>query len=248
MLPILYTELVNFYHLLNPLEDHKDEGQEFAEVLLSAISSNRPTLLELGAGAGHSAYYMKSYFNELTLTDISKPMLALSKSINSSCKHLLGDMRDLRLSERFDCVFIHDAISYMQSIDDLTRVAETAFHHLKSNGVALVVPDCTKESFCDYYEDHAADDERRSLRCISWSYDPDPTDSTHITDFAFLLRENGEVRPIHDRHTFGLFAEKEWLDVWKSVGFQIEMISRPLPAEYASSAYTNVMLLCRKRV
>ena len=242
---LLYDQLVPFYHLLDPLEDHAEEGEEFGSVLKGAVPNAR-TLLELGAGAGHGAHYVKEKFDATTLTDLSPKMLERSKEINPSCEHLVGDMRSIRLGRQFDCLLIHDAIAYLTTTEDLLAAAKTAFEHLRPRGAALLVPDCTKESFSECHEDHAGDDNKRSLRCISWSYDPDPTDTTHLTDFAFLLREHGEVTAVHDRHEYGLFATSEWVAICKQAGFEVELISRPLPPEYADSAYTDKMLLCRR--
>lgn len=245
MKTLLYDELVPFYHLLDPLEDHRDEAGELGDVLSAAVPGAR-SLLELGAGAGHGAHFVKRRFERTTLTDLSEPMLERSRSINGDCEHLPGDMRTLRLGRPFDCVLVHDAIAYITTRDDLRAVAVTCAAHLRPGGAALVVPDCVKETFRDCCEDHAGDDDRRSLRCLSWSHDPDPSDDTHQGDFAFLLRENGEVRAVHDRHVFGLFHTDVWLGIWRSAGLRVELVSRPLPAEYVGSAYTDKMFLVRR--
>ncbi len=240
---LLYDELAPFYHLLDPLEDHAGEGEEFGSVLRSATSGAR-SLLELGAGAGHGAFYLKDAFERLTLVDLSPAMLARSRRLNPDCEHLEGDMRTLRLGRTFDCLLIHDAITYLTSVEELAQVAETAFDHLRPGGAALVIPDCVTESFVDSYEDHAGDDDERSLRCLAWSYDPDPTDTTHVTDYALLLRENGEVRAVHDRHVHGLFPVRTWIEVHQRAGFEVTEVRRPLAPEYEGSAYTDRMFLC----
>ena len=246
MKTLLYQELVPFYHLLDPLEDHRDEAQAFGDVLLGAVPGAK-SLLELGSGAGHGAFFVKKKFQQTTLVDLSPDMLARSREINSDCIHLEGDMRQVRLEKEFDCVLIHDAIAYMVSESDLHEVAKTVWIHLRTGGAALIVPDCLTESFKDSYEDHAGDDQDKSLRCISWCYDPDPNDTTHVTDFAFLLRENDQVRAVHDRHVFGLFSKATWLRVFATAGLEVEVVSRPLADGYAQSPYTNMMFLCRKR-
>lgn len=245
MKTLLYGELVPFYHLLDPLEEHADEGEAFGEVLRAAVPGAR-RLLELGSGAGHGAHYVKTYFEHVTLSDISPPMLARSRVLNPECEHVEGDMRTARLGQTFDCVLIHDAIAYMTTPDDLRATAATTFEHLVPGGSALVVPDCVKETFKEFHEDHAGDDGERSLRCMSWSYDPDPTDDVALGDFAFLLREGGEVRAVHDRHEFGLFTTQTWLEVWRGAGFDVEVIERPMPEEYRDSGYTEKMFSCRR--
>ncbi len=247
MKSLLYEELVRFYHLLDPLADHEDEAEELGMVLKQAVPAAR-RLLELGAGAGHGAHFIKALFGELCLSDLSPAMLARSEAINPDCEHIVGDMRTLRLSRQFDCVLIHDAISYLTTRDELAETARTAYEHLCAGGAALLVPDAVKESFKDSYEDHAGDDHERSLRCLSWSHDPDPSDDTHITDFVFLLREKGrDVEAVHDRHVHGLFSIDTWIEICAGVGFSVETVSRPLPDEYKDSAYTDKMFLCRKK-
>ena len=245
MKTLLYHELVSFYHLLDPLEDHVDEAEAYGDRLKAAVP-HATSLLELGSGAGHGAYYVKERFEHVTLADLSEAMLDRSKELNPDCEHVVGDMRSLRLGRSFDCVLIHDAICHLTTRDDLRAAVETAWVHLRSGGAALLIPDCTKESFVECHEDHAGDDDERSLRCVSWSHDPDPDDDTYVTDFAFLLRERGEVRAVHDRHVYGLFATAVWIDVCREAGFAVDPIVRPLPDEYIGTAYTDTMYLCRK--
>lgn len=245
MKQLLYDELVPFYHLLDPLEDHADEGEVYGSILLGAAPRAK-SLLELGSGAGHGAYYLKGRFDEVTLSDLSAAMLARSRELNPDCAHLEGDMRELRLGRRFDCVLIHDAISYLTSSADLLATAETVAAHLAPEGVALLIPDCVADTFRECHEEHAGDDETSSLRGISWSYDPDPADETHLTDFAFLLREgDGEVRAVHDRHVYGLFSIATWIATCERAGLQVETVRRPLPEGFEDGAYTDTMFLCR---
>ncbi len=244
---LIYSEFVRFYRLLDPLEDHAAEGEVYAALLKAAVPDAR-SLLELGSGAGNGAFYMKSHFDACTLSDLSPEMLGLSRDINPECTHVEGDMRILRLGQTFDCVWAHDAIVYMLTPDDLLRAATTAFVHTRPGGAALFVPDCVQESFKEFHEDHAGDDGDLGLRAIAWSWDPDPTDTTHVYDFAFLLREGNEVRAVHDRHVAGLFGTETWLDVLTKAGFEVDIAKRPLPPEYQDGPFTDQMFVGRRPV
>lgn len=85
MPPALYAELTPWYHLVDPPEDHADEVAAFLEAFAAAIDGPAATLLELGSGAGHNACHLKARF-ACTLTDLSEPMLALSRTRNSECE------------------------------------------------------------------------------------------------------------------------------------------------------------------
>jgi hypothetical protein len=89
--------------------------------------------------------------------------------------------------------------------------------------VALFVPDAVRETFQPTTEhgghDAAPGETSRALRYLEWTFDPDPTDTTYTTEFAFLLRERDSVRAEHDHHTCGLFARADWLRLMSEAGF-----------------------------
>ena len=66
----------------------------------------------------------------------------------------------------------------------------------------------------------------RALRYLEWAWDPDPNDSTFVTDFAYLLRENDDTRVVHDRHIDGLFPRDTWLRLVTDIGFDVRSQSR----------------------
>ncbi|MCY1021020.1 class I SAM-dependent methyltransferase [Pyxidicoccus sp. MSG2] len=227
MQPLLYGELVPWYHLIDPVADHEDEATCFQEAFERAVSPRPRTLLELGAGAGNAAFHLKRHFT-CTLTDLSEDMLTLSRQQNPDCEHVLADMRTLRLGRTFDAVLVHDAIMYMLTEEDLLAAARTAFVHTRPGGAAIFAPDCYRETFEDSTDTLTADDGRRSLRGLMWSWDPHPDDSTYVTEYAFLLREGDTVRAVHDRHVEGLFSRETWHRVLTQAGFRVATLQRPV--------------------
>lgn len=241
----LYRELTPFYRLLDPIEDHAPEVSEFVRAFEDAVSPAPRTLLELGSGAGHNAYFLKRSF-ECVLTDLSPEMLELSREINPECAHVAGDMRTLRLDRTFDVVLAHDAIVYMTSRADLEAAAYTAFLHTRVGGAALFVPDCLKDSFREQTDDHFGQDASRGMRCVEWMWDPDPADECYTVDYAFLLRDADGVRAVHERHEEGLFDRETWVSVLSATGFSVEILPRPLPADEEGDAYSAQMFLGRR--
>jgi len=223
----LYHDLAAWWPLLSAPADYKEEADCFRPLLFEACETPPRTLLELGSGGGNNASHLKAHF-QMTLVDLSPGMLAVSRALNPECEHFEGDMRTVRLGRVFDAVFIHDAIMYMASEPDLRRAMETAFVHCRPGGVALFVPDHVRETFTPGTDHGGHDDDTRGLRYLEWTYDPDPTDTTYLVDFAYLLREaDGTVRVEHDRHIDGLFGRDEWLQLLREVGFQPKIVSDP---------------------
>jgi trans-aconitate methyltransferase len=235
----LYSELTDWYHLIDPAADHADEADVYREAFLRAVSGPAETLLELGAGAGNNACYLKRTIR-CTPTDVSEAMLSLSRARNPECEHVAGDMRRLRLGRTFDLVLVHDAVVYMTSEDDLHAAAATAFVHTRPGGAAIFAPDLLRETFRETTEIIEGDDGRRALRCLAWTWDPDPQDATYVVDYAMLLRDGRTVTLVHDRHVEGLFAERTWHDVLRSAGFGVETLERPL-----DDGSTDRIFLCR---
>ena len=219
----LYTDLGTWWPLLSPPGDYVDEARHFHQVLVAAGLPSAPTLLELGCGGGNNAAHLKEHFAQVTLTDLSPQMLAVSRTLNPDCEHLVGDMRTLRIRRTFDVVFTHDAIDYMTTQHDLRLALETAFLHCTPGGLALFVPDHVRETFEPSTDHGGSDGEGRALRYLEWTYDPDDADTTYTVEYAYVLRENGQTTRVeHERHICGLFPRGEWLRLLREVGFRPE--------------------------
>ena len=161
----------------------------------------------------------------MTLVDLSAQMLALSQGLNPELEHVQGDMRSVRLNRMFDAVFIHDAIMYMTSQEDLRLAIRTAAVHCRPGGAVLLAPDCTRDTFKPGTECGGHDGDGRGMRYLEWTYDPDPNDDTYITEYAYLLREaNGAVRSLSERHINGLFSQAVWLQIMQEEGLQAQVL------------------------
>ena len=217
-LPVLYRDLAGWFHLLSPPEEYLEEVAVYAPLLKMAHPSQH--LLELGSGAGCNAFHLKKDFT-CTLTDVSPDMLAASRRINPDCEHIVGDLRTLRLERQFDVVFVHDAIAYMTTEDDLYRAMTTAHAHCRPGGVALFAPDCVRETYRPGTQHGGSEGDGRALRYLAWSWDPDPDDTTYLVDYVYVLRERGgEVRVVQDRHVEGVFPRATWLALLEQTGFR----------------------------
>lgn len=223
----MYGRLASWFHLLTAPEDYADEATYTLELLRQRVAPPLRTLLELGSGGGNLASHLRDELT-LTLADRSPGMLELSRSINPGVEHVLGDMRTLRLGRTFDAVVVHDAIMYLVSEADLRAALTTVAVHLRPGGMAVLMPDCVRETFHPSTDHGGHDGVDRALRFVEWSWDPDPADSTFVTEFAFLLRDaDGSVRVEHDRHLEGLFDRATWLRLLSEVGLEAGIVRDP---------------------
>lgn len=220
-----YGDLASWWPLISPPEEYAEEAA-FAGELLRRASIPVRQVLELGSGGGSNAVHLAPSF-DLTLVDLSPQMLEVSRRLNPSCQHLEGDMRTVRLNRTFDAVFLHDAIDYMTTLEDLRLAMETAFVHCRPGGVAVLIPDHVAETFTADSDCGGVDgDDGRAVRFLDWTWDPDPDDTWVQTDYAFLLRDaDGRVEPVHEAHRTGLFPTAEWMRLLTEVGFEPEAVT-----------------------
>ncbi|REJ85642.1 MAG: class I SAM-dependent methyltransferase [Acidobacteria bacterium] len=236
----MYRELVAWYPLLDPVAEHEEEAECFAAALRGVLGPGNGSLLEIGAGAGNNAVFLKRHF-ACTLSDIAEPMLSLSRAQNPECEHVAGDMRKLRLDRTFDAVLIHDAITYMTSEADLRLAIDSAWRHTRPGGAALLAPDLYREGFEASSGLISGCDGELGLEAVEWTWDPDPSDTVYRVDFAFLLRRGVDVRAVHETHLEGLFPRRTWVEVAAGVGFETDWIERPI-----GGGETDHVLLCRR--
>jgi SAM-dependent methyltransferase len=221
----LYGDLAEWWPLISPTEEYTEEAG-FAAALFGLADGPVREVLELGSGGGSNASHLTSQFT-LTLVDLSADMLAVSQRLNPDCPHIQGDMRTIRLGRTFDAVFVHDAVDYMTTEDDLRQVVATAFEHCRPGGVAVFMPDNLTETFDPGTGCGGGDgDDGRGARFLEWSWDPDTADTWTQTDYVYLLRAPGEpLHVVQESHRLGLFPRDTWLMLLAGAGFEAQAIT-----------------------
>ena len=236
----LYAELADWWPLFTTPEDYAYETAFYAQVIKKELGDKAKTALELGSGGGNSASHLKKYFH-MTLVDLSDNMLNVSKKLNPECEHHIGDMIDFRINREFDVVYIQDAIAYMNTETDLRKTIETAYIHCRPGGIALLIPDFIRENFKSTIVTGGHDKDNRGLRYMEWISDPDPTDTSYLSDMVYMVKDDsGQMSCVYDRHILGLFSKDKWLEVIKSVGFEVKMV--PFDSKQDSAGATFVFV------
>ena len=228
----LYDSLADWWPVISPPSEYAEEAAFYVEMIQGAAYGPVREVLELGSGGGNNALHMKREF-ALTLVEPAEKMRELSRALNPECEHVAADMRTVRLGRTFDAVFVHDAVMYMTTEDDLRAALATVAAHLASGGVALVAPDATRETFSEETEHGGGEDASgRRARYLQWTLSPEPGEISFETHYAFLLREpDGTVRTAHDVHREGLFPRATWLRLFGEVGLVAELTPRKIEGE-----------------
>ncbi len=241
--PKLYSKLAHLWPLLSPPADYAAEATEIRRIVRQHLGEaggdgvGRLTLLELGAGGGHTLSHLSDEFAAVAV-DVSPAMIELSKTLNRGVEHHVGDMRSVRLRQRFDVVLAHDAIDYMQNEDDLRAAFATAAAHLRPGGLFLVAPTYTSETFVNHQtEQDARQCGGIELTYVSYVRYVDAEKAIYELVMLILVREGDALDIEQDRHVCGLFGEAMWLQLLQEAGFEAAIEAGVGPWRLFRAAY-----------
>ncbi|MFW6336024.1 MAG: class I SAM-dependent methyltransferase [Phycisphaeraceae bacterium] len=221
MPPRLYDDLAHLWPVLSPPEDYEAEAAAIGHAITPAMPADRrPTLLELGAGGGHTLVHLADRF-DCTADDLSPSMLNNCRRLVPSARAIVGDMRSLRLDETFDAVLVHDAIDYMTTPEDARAALVTVAAHLRPGGVAVIAPTYVADDFEDGdYEADQAHADGLTLTYLSYARRR-PGDPYRLElHLAYVIDRGGDIEVVHDAHECGLFALDQWHRWIEEAGLQ----------------------------
>ncbi|MEM9881472.1 MAG: class I SAM-dependent methyltransferase [Planctomycetota bacterium] len=230
--PRLYDDLAWLWPHLSPPEQYAAEADTLDRLITQHLGPGPQRLLELGAGGGHTLVHLdargrRGGRHHAVAVDRSDPMLAHCRRLIPGIETHVADMRDVRLDRTFDAVLIHDAIDYLLTPADVVTALATAHTHLRPGGLAFIAPTYTRETFVDGdVADDGTTTDDDELTYFTYVHDPDPTDDTFEMILLYLIRPHGlpsassrrDVRVAEDRHTCGLFAHEQWLQMIQRAG------------------------------
>lgn len=235
----LYDDLAYLMPLISPHEEYEEEASKWKTVLRQKLGEGKHSLLELGAGGGFNLFHLKNDFN-ITASDISLKMLELCNKLNPEVKTIQGDMRSLRLEEKFDAVLIHDAISYMLSEEELYCAFITAAKHLNEGGIFITSPDNFSDTLQLPRVDHSVHKiDGTEVTYTEYSYMPDVNSTILETIMTYYIKSQDGLKIELDRHTTGLFPQSTWIRLMGKAGFKTEVKS----FELSSINYPYLLLV-----
>ncbi|WP_448563172.1 class I SAM-dependent DNA methyltransferase [Trichothermofontia sp.] len=141
----IFGNYAKYYDLLYQDKNYQQES-DFIIALLKEYCPNAKHLLELGCGTGRHAEYLLKAGYYVTGIERSPEMLEvcrqrqqqLSPALQSFLRVIEGDLRTIRLGQKFDAVLsLFHVISYQITNDDLLAAFSTVYEHLKPGGVCL---------------------------------------------------------------------------------------------------------------
>ncbi|MFZ4857329.1 MAG: class I SAM-dependent DNA methyltransferase [Desulfuromonadaceae bacterium] len=133
----VFRDYSNYYNLLYKDKDYAGEA-EYIQRLISCHHRGAETVLDLGCGTGRHDLLLAGMGYRVSGVDQSEEMLAVAGSHDSVCRFHHGDIRSVRLDEKFDVVVsLFHVMSYQVTTEDLRAALATAKAHLNPNGIFI---------------------------------------------------------------------------------------------------------------
>lgn len=217
---LAYNELAWTEDWLADPAEYEDEVGFYVALIKQAAPVPVQTLLHLGCGAGGHDTVFKRHF-AVTGVDLSLGMLNKARAAHPEITYLEGDMRTLRLEQRFDAVAIPDSIGYLVSPDDLRQAITNAVGHLKTGGVLLVVGN-TAETFQDNNFAYTGQKDDVQVTLFENNYLNPFRPQTYEATLVYLIRRQGELTIHTERQVLGLFPQTVWETVFKDAGLAMQ--------------------------
>lgn len=217
-----YSDLAWTENIVTSPDDYSEETYFYINLIKDNTKIESNSLLHLGCGAGGNDYTFKKHF-EVTGVDISEGMLKIARATNAEVTYLHGDMRSIDLKKHFDAVVIPDSIDYMATMSELQNAITTAYRHLKSGGVLLIVAK-TREEFLENNFCYTGAKGEIEITVFETNYIPKQDQSTYEATLVYLIRQEGKLSIHTDCHRLGLFSQAEWLSLLREAGLEVKQV------------------------
>jgi SAM-dependent methyltransferase len=224
----MFRQTAHIYDLI-----YQTSGKDYAAesaAIRTLIQERKPgalTVLDVACGTGgHLRHLQHNY--EVTGVDLDPNMLSEARVHLTDIPLIEGDMRILRLDNRFDAVIcLFSSIGYMSDTEELTSAITAMADHLNPGGVLIVDgwvrPDAWRGGGSTSVE-VATSDQIKVARVVH-SRREGPT--THLEMHHLIATQDG-IEHLVDHHELTLFAPDEYESAFRAIGLVAEIVDSPM--------------------
>lgn len=218
----MFAESAELYDLIyGEFKDYEAEVSQLAE-LIRELHPEAATVLDLGCGTGkHADLLTRSHGYEVDGVDIEPDFVAIANERCPDGAFTVGDMADFSLGTQYDVILsLFSAIGYVRTLERLSATARCIANHLKPDGVAVIEPWFTPETFTGGNV-YLATVDKPELKIARTSHSEVKDGVSHLL-FHYLVATPEGNRHMEEHHALGLFTTEEMTQALESGGLRIK--------------------------
>ncbi len=225
--PLMFGALARYYDLQYATKDYRAEAQRLEELARRYGRSGGDAWLDVACGTGRHLEILRGRYRVVGV-DRSPQMLRVARRRLPGVEVHLGDMRNFRLSDRFDvlsCLF--SAIGHLRTEAELRRAFANFARHVKPGGVVIVEPWIEPSRFFPGHV-HGIVTRSRELVVARVSYADRRGNRSRVT-YHYLIAEKGRgIRHLAETDVGLLVSRPNLLRAMRDAGLRARFYRRGL--------------------
>lgn len=215
----MFTDSSEIYDLVYSFKDYEKESAE----IIDAIKAAKPyckTILDIGCGTSEHHKYLSKHF-AVDGIDLNESFVKISQHKNPTGQYTVADMANFNLNKQYDAVVcLFSSIGYLQTMQEIVAALTCFYKHLKPNGLLLVEPWFTKDTWHNGKLLMLPVDKENIKICrMTKSY---TSGDFSILDFNYLVGTMKDgVKYYREEHKLRLTSTEEMLTAFKQACFDV---------------------------
>lgn len=239
---LFYTKLAKYYDQIYHYVDYKKQTEFFVKLIKEFNESKNNKILDVACGTGLHADFLQKRGFAVKGFDISKEMLGEAKKKNSKVRFIQGDMKKLKLNEKFGVIIcFFNSILYNKNKEEMKKTLINFHNHLEKGGILIfdavdksIGANSKKEEYL--YEDN-------NLKIIfqpQWVYNQ--KEDIMNLEIDFIVNDE----KLHDHQAMGSFSFKDLKEILEDVGFEVIILKRDFERITEMYEKKTMIFLCKK--
>jgi len=240
---LFYSKLAKYYDKIYHYVDYKKQVDFFVRIIKKYNKSKNNKILDVACGTGVHVDLLKKQGFDIVGVDISNEMLKEAKKKNSDVQLLLGDMKNLKVNEKFGTIIIFfNSILYNKNKEELKKTTQNFYDHLDTGGILIfdtvdksIGINSKPEKGYEYHDDNL------NIKFIpQWIFDKE----NNVLDLEIDFIVNKEK--LHDHHVMGAFSFQELKNLIEEIGFKVMIMKKDYRESEPYTTDTTAIFLCEK--
>lgn len=222
----LFDKSASLYDLIyKSIKNYEEESSKVRDLIERCRPGCR-TVIDVACGTGEHCLHLSRHYSVDGL-DINGDFVAIAAQKNPAGHYYQADMTAFSLGKKFDAVLcLFSSIGYVRTLDNLRRSLCCFRDHLEKDGVILVEPWFTPDTWRPGTL-HMMPVEAPGLKLCRMSISEQKERLSFFT-LHYLVGTSEGVRHFTEYHELGLFTIEEMKEAFRSAGLTVEYDSTGL--------------------